>query len=107
MEGSTIFQIIKEEGFQVNRRKTHVIRRNGRQQVTGLVVNDKVRIPRRRRKLWRAIFHQATIDPGAFVRRTAELTGYLAFLRMVDSDDKAIEAYTGVIRELRHRTKGG
>jgi len=38
--------IIRDEGFAPNPRKTRVMRRNGRQRVTGLVVNDHLNVPR-------------------------------------------------------------
>ena len=39
--------ILQEEGFQVNHRKTRIMRRGVRQHLAGLVVNERVNIQRR------------------------------------------------------------
>jgi len=52
-----ILKIIKEEGFTPAPNKIRLIRRGNRQEVTGLTVNEKVAIPRKRRKLLRAMLH--------------------------------------------------
>ena len=49
-----------EEGFHVNYRKTRIMRRSERQQLCGLVVNEKPNLPRReidnlKALLWNAI----------------------------------------------------
>jgi len=94
-------QIVEGEGFQLNPRKTGVVRRSGRQTVTGLVVNECVGIPRHKRKIWRAIFHQATIQPWLFTQRIQELEGFVAFLNMVRPQDPAIPRYRNVISHLK------
>jgi retron-type reverse transcriptase len=52
-------RIIRAEGFRLNRDKFHFARRGARQQVTGLVVNDGLSVPRRYRRQLRAILHNA------------------------------------------------
>jgi len=54
-----LHQILKEEGFRVNKKKVHFARRGARQKVTGLVVNDGPRVPRSYRRQLRAILHNA------------------------------------------------
>ena len=39
-------QIARSEGFLLNERKTRIMRRGGCQRVTGIVVNDRVNVPR-------------------------------------------------------------
>jgi retron-type reverse transcriptase len=51
--------IASEEGFTVNEKKSRVQRRNTAQEVTGLVVNDKVGVGRREVRRLRAILHRA------------------------------------------------
>jgi RNA-directed DNA polymerase len=41
-----VTQIVMEEGFRLNHRKTHVMRRAVQQRVTGLVVNSRPNVPR-------------------------------------------------------------
>jgi hypothetical protein len=50
-------QICHQEGFLINQGKFRVIRRAQRQLVTGIVVNDELRIPREERRRFRAILH--------------------------------------------------
>lgn len=50
-------QICHQEGFFVNQRKFRVIARSQRQCVTGIVVNDELRVPRKERRRIRAILH--------------------------------------------------
>lgn len=51
--------IILAEGFAVNPDKTRLYRQSARQVVTGLVVNEKVAVPRDMRRRVRAILHRA------------------------------------------------
>jgi len=98
---SKVREIVESCGFRLNHRKTRVMRRNSRQTVTGLVVNTEVNLPRERRKAWRALFHQAKTDPGAFRHRAAELEGYAAFLHMVRPDDPALPRYRRTVAALK------
>src|SRR5262245_18734531 len=50
-------QVCHQEGFVVHQKKFHVIRASQRQVVTGLVVNDVLRVPREERRRFRAILH--------------------------------------------------
>lgn len=52
-------RIIATEGFAVNGKKTRLLRRTGQQTVTGIVVNDKLNVPRTLRRQLRAILHNA------------------------------------------------
>ncbi len=47
----TVRRIVTEEGFAVNLRKTRVRRPDNRQQVTGVVVNERTTAPREQRNL--------------------------------------------------------
>jgi RNA-directed DNA polymerase len=50
-------QVCQQEGFTVNQQKFRVIRDSQRQVVTGIVVNEAVRVPRELRRELRAIIH--------------------------------------------------
>ena len=54
-----IRHICQDEGFKVNEKKTRVLGRNTRQSVTGIIVNDRLSIPRSQVRRVRAILHQA------------------------------------------------
>ena len=95
-----ISKIIRDEGFEINQRKTSLMRRSTCQRVTGLVVNEGVNISKHHKKVWRAIFHQANLTPGRFYHRRAELLGYIEFLKMVCPTDSSIAIYRDIIKRL-------
>ena len=82
--------IVVDEGLEENAAKTRVMRRNRRQEVTGVAVNDKLSISRRERRELRAILHNAAKNGLAAQNRrdhpdfAAYLRGRVAFLCMVD-----------------------
>ena len=49
--------IVEDEGFALNPGKTRIMRRHGRQRVTGLVVNDHLNVPRDSYDRLKAILH--------------------------------------------------
>ncbi len=76
-------QIVKDEGYELHvKKKLHIRRRHDRQQVTGLVVNERLNLPRSVRRRLRAIEHHlrtgrtATLTP-------AQLTGWKALQTMI------------------------
>ena len=82
-----INEIVKDEGFQVHRKKTKVSRRGGRQAVTGLVVNGPAapRVPRKLKREIRAAIHNSekgkSFKPGDDYHR---IKGYAAYIYMTD-----------------------
>ncbi len=78
--------ILADEGYEVHtRRKMSVRRRHQRQVVTGLVVNERPRLPRQTRRRLRAIEH--ALAAGRPVNLTeAQLAGWRAFAGMVERD---------------------
>lgn len=50
-------EIMQEEGFEVKEAKMRILRSNGRQKVTGIVVNKKQNIERKEIKKLRAVIH--------------------------------------------------
>lgn len=57
-----VHSFIKGEGFELNYKKTRVMRKGCRQVVTGLVVNSKVNVPRARVRNFRAEIHQTHLS---------------------------------------------
>jgi RNA-directed DNA polymerase len=91
-------QVCQQEGFTVNQEKFRVIRDSQRQVVTGIVVNDALRVPRHLRRNFRAILHNCEANgleaeagkhpafkgnAGAFRQW---LRGFAAYLNMVQPD---------------------
>jgi RNA-directed DNA polymerase len=78
-------KVAGEEGYRVHgRKKTRVRRRHQRQTVTGLVVNDGVKLSRRTRRWLRAVEHHlATGRPATLTPE--QLAGWRALRKMVES----------------------
>jgi retron-type reverse transcriptase len=78
--------IVLDEQFRLARQKTRVRSRHQRQVVTGLVVNDRVRLPKPQRRRLRAMLHRARYDPDLCWDKMATqvMAGHLAFAAFVD-----------------------
>jgi retron-type reverse transcriptase len=78
-------------GLELDPKKTNIFRRGRRQVCTGLVVNDKVSIPRRVRRRLRAAVHAAEAGRSTHWHGTPaslpQLKGRLAFLQMIHPDE--------------------
>jgi len=87
---AAVRRIVSDEGFQVHPKKGRIQRRARRQEVTGIVVNDKLGLPRLEVRRLRAILHQAKKTGLNAQNREqrpnfrAWLEGKLAYLAMVD-----------------------
>jgi RNA-directed DNA polymerase len=96
-------EVVRDEGFALNRKKTRVMRRGGCQRVTGLVVNRNgseprdVRVPREMiRKLRAAIYNReqgrgekgetGTQEAGQARESLAQLRGVAAYIYMADPE---------------------
>jgi RNA-directed DNA polymerase len=84
-------QIIKDEGFIVHPKKTRIMRRHQKQEVTGVVVNEKPSIDRETLKRFRALLFQIDKD-GPDGKRwgcgelMACIDGYANFVAMIAAD---------------------
>ncbi len=87
-------QVCHQEGFLINQKKFRVIRASQRQLVTGLVVNDELRVPRDERRRFRAILYNCRKHGvQSQARGRADFAGYLrgfaSYLHMVDPEEGA------------------
>ena len=84
--------VVGKQGFKVNENKTRVLRRGRQQEVTGIVVNDKLSIDRKTLRKFRAVLHQAETNGLENLRwgnspdLIAALKGYANFVFMVDKE---------------------
>ncbi len=89
-EQRLLSSIVAAEGFEPNHDKTAIMRRGGRQVVTGLVVNDVPKVSRRDTRRFRAIAHKCRTDGYVVVSESlgcdarSYLKGYLSFVNMVN-----------------------
>jgi retron-type reverse transcriptase len=87
---SRVRHIAADEGFAVNEEKTRIQRRHTRQEVTGIVVNDKPSIDRETIRRLRAILHGARTTGLAAQNRENRpnfeswVRGMVAYIRMVN-----------------------
>lgn len=88
-------EIVASEGFIVHPDKTRVMRAHNRQEVTGLVVNKRVGVPRDTLRRFRALLHQieASGPEGKRWGRCGNVLlaamGFARFVYMVDSEKGA------------------
>jgi RNA-directed DNA polymerase len=75
-----VVEIVTSAKFQINRQKTRLIGPAARREVTGLVINERVGIPRQRRRRIRALFHEAAIRPLKFSQKQQQLRGIAAWV---------------------------
>lgn len=96
-----IRHIAQDEGFAINPTKTRVQRQSTQQSVTGIVVNERTGISRRKVRQLRAILHNAKRTGLAAQNRDnrpnfdAWLQGMIAYVRMVNPKqaDSLVDAY--------------
>jgi hypothetical protein len=85
-------QICHQEGFFINEKKFRVIRSSQRQVVTGIVVNDELRIPRDERRRFRAILHNCRkhgVESQAKgnAKFSEYLRGFASYINMVHPEE--------------------
>jgi retron-type reverse transcriptase len=102
-------QVVGELGYSLDPKKTNIFRRGRRQVVTGLVVNDKVSVPRRLRRQLRAAVHRVARQGGAAElslhgrpMSVGELAGHVAFIGVAHPEESR-----SLARQLRERRATG
>ncbi|MEM9701267.1 MAG: reverse transcriptase family protein [Planctomycetota bacterium] len=75
-------RVVGKTGFRLNRRKTRILRRHQRQKICGLVVNDRLNIPRKQRRELRAALHRRRTG-GAATYSDEQLAGWAGVLTMI------------------------
>jgi len=81
----SVRRVCKSHGYTVHTRgKLRIVRRHQQQRVTGLVVNDKVALPRAKRRWLRAVEHRLKTTGQASLSQE-QLDGYKALQHMIDT----------------------
>ena len=84
--------IVQHEGFAINHKKTRVLRKSRQQEVTGIVVNDKLNVDRKTLKRFRATLHHLETKGlegaswGNKENLMASVEGFANFVMMVNPD---------------------
>ena len=76
-------RIIKKEGFKIKYSKTRIQSKNKRQEVTGVVVNDKLNINRQYVRNLRAMIHHYKTGKEMPENTESVIRGKLEFLKMI------------------------
>ena len=82
--------IVQHEGFKINQKKTRVLRKSRQQEVTGIVVNEKLNVDRKTLKRFRATLHRIetsgmdNISWGSGDDLMASIHGFANFVAMVN-----------------------
>ncbi|MBD2488141.1 reverse transcriptase family protein [Aulosira sp. FACHB-615] len=90
-----IQSIISDEGFAINPDKTRILRNSQQQEVTGIIVNQKINVPRKKLKSFRATLHQIENEGlegkhwGNSSNLIASITGFANFVAMVNPEKGA------------------
>ena len=81
-------RIIKKEGFKLKFSKTRIQSKNKRQEVTGVVVNDKLNINRHYVRNLRAMIHHYKFGKGLLDNMENVIRGKLEFLKMIKGKER-------------------
>ncbi len=103
-------QIVTDEGFIVHPQKTRVMHKHQRQEVTGIVVNEKLSISRQNLKRFRALLFQIDKDgPEGKTWGQGELfhaiSGYANYVMMVNPEKG--RALKEKVMQLRQKYRAG
>jgi RNA-directed DNA polymerase len=103
-------QVLAQEGFILNEKKTRVLSRNQRQQVTGVVVNAKLQVPRRiRAKLRQHVYYITKYGLASHMERQGltkanfpmHLQGLAAHVLSINGSDRDAHTAIGLARRLQ------
>jgi retron-type reverse transcriptase len=89
-----IKKVLADEGFTVHPDKIHIMRKGTRQEVTGIVVNEKMGINRKKLRQFRAVLHQLQTKDAATLKwgngtLANSVEGYANFIKMVSPQKAA------------------
>lgn len=94
-------------GLRLNAGKTRIASKHGQQKVTGVVVNDAPRPPRKLRREIRAAFHNAAKRRDTSPDTISYLSGYLSYLRIFKALEGSVhlKSYRRILGKLRALAK--
>ena len=81
-----VAKIVESAGFVLNDKKTKFMGRGNRQDVTGLVINDGLNMPREWRNWARGFLHRVAFDPASYATEIHRVRGIYGILKQIDRD---------------------
>lgn len=104
---NSVNKIIEAEGFHMKKEKTHILRKNNRQYITGIVINnEEIGVPKKWVKILKASIHNAQklkAAGGSVSNKTIqEISGKIAWLKSVNAKryQKVINEGTNFLKSL-------
>lgn len=104
---NSVNKIIESEGFHMKKEKTHILRKNNRQYITGIVINnEEIGVPKKWVKILKASIHNAQklkAAGGSVSNKTIqEISGKIAWLKSVNAKryQKVINEGTNFLKSL-------
>lgn len=104
---NSVNKIIEAEGFHMKKEKTHILRKNNRQYITGIVINnEEIGVPKKWVKILKASIHNAQklkAAGGSVSNKTIqEISGKIAWLKSVNAKryQKIINEGTNFLKSL-------
>ncbi len=102
-------QIIKDEGFIIHPDKTRIMRKHCQQEVTGLIVNEKISVNRKSLKNFRALLYQILKDGfdgkqwngKTGVGLADVIQGYAQYIFMIDKEKG--RKFLEVVKEIKNK----
>ncbi len=98
---SALNKIVRSSGYELKQSKTRIQSKNMRQEVTGLVVNDKINVNRQYIRELRAMIH--LVHKGYYPKLDAKIEGKLAFLSMIKGKD---QVYRNLLNKYKQPKDG-
>ena len=94
--------LCEDFSLKINENKTRIVSFNGRQVVTGLVVNEKIQPPRYKRHQIRAAFHNASTKGKITKGELNKLRGYYGYLSAAPilRDTQTLNHYKQILLDL-------
>ena len=90
--------LLRQNGLTINPKKERLIGPKARREVTGLTVNAKVTVPRKRRREVRAFFHRISLSPSGFAEEKARALGMAAWICEYHPEEG--RRYLGIARSI-------
>lgn len=102
-------KVLGDEGYKLNEKKTRLMKRHQKQEVTGIVVNEKLQAPRKTRKeIRQAIYYIKKFGLDSHIQYTQikkanyvkHLLGIANFILFVNPKDEEVKDYVEFLHKL-------
>ena len=98
-------ELHEKYSFKINESKRRIVSFNGRQIVTGLVVNEKAQLPREKRRQIRYDFYHASKKESITTKTLDKLRGHYGYLHSIpeNKNKKEMKKYKSLLTKLAKR----